>query len=145
MGKGANVQKANPTKTCQRELVAVRLTANTLSAAPWDQPLVWRCKRRGHSGKAAIDRIQSIQREKLTLQRLRGRISNHNLKSNWQQKPGTAPVQLVDLRPGGSSNLLLNESPTAFFLNIFLGFPEVRPTSSEKYSCATNGGREVLL
>lgn len=32
MGKGANVQKANPTKTCQRELVAVRLTANTLSA-----------------------------------------------------------------------------------------------------------------
>lgn len=114
-------------------------------AAPWDQPLVWRCKRRGHSGKAAIDRIQSIQREKLTLQRLRGRISNHNLKSNWQQKPGTAPVQLVDLRPGGSSNLLLNESPTAFFLNIFLGFPEVRSTSSEKYSCATNGGREVLL
>lgn len=126
-----------------RELVAVRLTANTLSAL---QP------HRGIShwfGDASCEgtavRIQSIQREKLTLQWLRGRISNHNLKSNWQQKPGTAPVQLVDLRPGGSSNLLLNKSPTAFFLNIFLGFPEVRPTSSEKYSCATNGGRETLL
>lgn len=106
-------------------------------AAPWDQPLVWR-----RSGEGTAVRIQSIQREKLTLQWLRGRISNHNLKSNWQQKPGTAPV---DLRPGGSSNLLLNESPAAFSLNIFLGFPEVRSTSSKKYSCATNGGREVLL
>lgn len=116
-----------------QQLVSVSVTANTLSdhvvslAVPRNQQsqtLVLRCKLWGHSGKAQINRIQSITKEKARLQWLWVHVSNYIRKGNWQQNSGhlQSTHRVSDLE----AHLICTWMPTLqpLFLDFFLGFPE---------------------